>query len=142
MSELDLGSSATPTTPAPASPGTDLVLQPPAPVVVVEKEQAAGAVPVDAAKQAELRKRAAVDTRSPAFTQKVNSITTMGDSEMRASAAVSSRMLERPAAAMNAGRGRRGPTGDAQTRVANTLVDLRTTVTELDPNRADLSGAK
>jgi uncharacterized protein YaaN involved in tellurite resistance len=149
MSELDLGSSTTPTTPAPASPGTDLVLQPPAPVVVVEKEQAAGAVPVDDAKQAELRAKAeafaaelaAIDTRSPAFTQKVNSITTMGDSEMRASAAVSSRMLERPAAAMNAHRGR-GTPGDAQTRVANTLVDLRTTVTELDPNRADLTGAK
>jgi uncharacterized protein YaaN involved in tellurite resistance len=149
MSELDLGSSATPTTPAPASPGTDLVLQPPAPVVVIEKEQAAGAVPVDDAKQAELRAKAeafaaelaAIDTRSPAFAQKVNSITTMGDSEMRSSAAVSSRMLERPAAAMNAHRGR-GTPGDAQTRVANTLVDLRTTVTELDPNRADLTGAK
>jgi uncharacterized protein YaaN involved in tellurite resistance len=149
MSELDLGSSTTPTTPAPASPGTDLVLQPPAPVVVVEKEQAAGAVPVEDAKQAELRAKAeafatelaAIDTRSPAFTQKVNSITTMGDNEMRSSAAVSSRMLERPAAAMNAHRGR-GTPGDAQTRVANTLVDLRTTVTELDPNRADLTGAK
>ena len=35
-----------------------------------------------------------------------------------------------------------GSGGDAQTRVANTLVDLRTTVTELDPNRADLAGAK
>jgi uncharacterized protein YaaN involved in tellurite resistance len=149
MSELDLGSSTTPTSPAPASPGTDLVLQPPAPVVVVEKEQAATAVPVEDAKQAELRAKAeafaaelaANDTRSPAFAQKVNSITTMGDNEMRASAAVSSRMLERPAAAMNAHRGR-GTPGDAQTRVANTLVDLRTTVTELDPNRADLTGAK
>src|SRR4051794_27498378 len=149
MSELDLGSSTTPTSPAPASPGTDLVLQPPAPVVVVEKEQAAGAVPVDNAKQAELRAKAeafaaelaALDTRSPAFTQKVNSITTMGDNEMRSSAAVSSRMLERPAAAMNAHRGR-GTPGDAQTRVANTLVDLRQTITELDPNRADLTGVK
>jgi len=65
----------------------------------------------------------------------------MGDNEMRSSAAVSSRMLERPAAAMNAHRGR-GTPGDAQTRVANTLVDLRTTVTELDPNRADLTGVK
>ncbi len=35
-----------------------------------------------------------------------------------------------------------GGGGDAQSRVANTLVDLRTTVTELDPNRADLTGAK
>jgi uncharacterized protein YaaN involved in tellurite resistance len=35
-----------------------------------------------------------------------------------------------------------GSGGDAQTRVANTLVDLRATVTDLDPNRADLTGAK
>src|SRR6478672_11484246 len=34
------------------------------------------------------------------------------------------------------------PVAEAQTRVANTLVDLRATVTELDPNRADLGGAK
>ena len=45
-------------------------------------------------------------------------------------------MLERPAAAM----GKNG--GDAQTRVSNTLVQLRTTVTDLDPKRADLTGVK
>ncbi|GAA2395116.1 toxic anion resistance protein [Catellatospora methionotrophica] len=142
MSELDLGGAA------PTAPGTALVLTPPAPVVVVEKEQAAGAVPVDSGKQAELRSRAeafagelsALDMRSPAFSEKVGAITSMGDREMRASASVSSRMLERPAAALRSGRGRGGD--DAQTRVANTLVDLRTTVTELDPGRADLSGVR
>jgi uncharacterized protein YaaN involved in tellurite resistance len=46
-------------------------------------------------------------------------------------------MLDRPAAALGKKEG-----GDAQTRVASTLVDLRTTVTELDPKRADLTGAK
>jgi uncharacterized protein YaaN involved in tellurite resistance len=56
---------------------------------------------------------------------------------MRSSAAVSNRMLERPAAAMG-----KGKAGDAQTRVSNTLIDLRSTVTELDPNRADLTGVK
>jgi len=45
-------------------------------------------------------------------------------------------LLDRPAAAMGKG------TGDAQTRVANTLTDLRTTVTDLDPKRADLTGVK
>ena len=55
---------------------------------------------------------------------------------MRAAAAMSNRMLERPAAAM----GKNG--GDAQTRVSNTLVDLRHTVTGLDPKREDLTGAK
>lgn len=145
MSDLDLGSSPTlPTTPAPSASNA-LVLMPPAPVVVVEQEQAAGAVPVDAAKAAELAQKAnafvadlaAIDPKSPEFAQKVGAITAMGDKEMRESASVSNRMLERPAAAM----GKNGA-GDAQTRVATTLGELRATVTELDPNRADLTGVK
>jgi uncharacterized protein YaaN involved in tellurite resistance len=146
MSELDLGSTAAPAA-TPAAPVTsgELVLTPPAPVVVVKDEQAAGAVPLEQGKQAELRAKAesfvaelaALDARSPAFTQKVSAITSMGEQDIRASANVSSRMLDRPAAALGKKEG-----GDAQTRVANTLVDLRTTVTELDPKRADLTGAK
>ncbi len=139
MSELNLGS-----TPPPPAAATSLVLAPPAPVVVIEKEQAVGAVPLDSAKQVELRQKAAafvgelagLDTKSPAFAQKVGAITSMGDQDMRASAAVSNRILERPAAAM----GKNG--GDAQTRVSKTLVDLRSTVTELDPRRTDLTGLK
>lgn len=81
--------------------------------MVVQKEQAAGAVAVDDAKQRELRSRAeafaaelaALDTRSPAFSDKVSAITSMGEREIRASASVSSRMLERPAAAVRSGRG-------------------------------------
>lgn len=150
MSELDLG--ATPTaaaTTAPAAaPAGGLVLEPPAPVPVVKDEEAAGAVPVDDKTKSELAQRAAafaselvaIDHRSPDFTKKIDTITSMGDKDLRASANVSSRMLDRPAAVMKAGKG--GGGGDAQTRVANTLVDLRTTITELDPNRADLSGAK
>ncbi|MDT4971027.1 MAG: hypothetical protein QOG22_1170, partial [Pseudonocardiales bacterium] len=152
MSELDLGSTSTPATttaaPAPASTGTGLVLAPPAPVAVIEPAQAAGAIPVDLAKQTELQSKAAafaaelasMDTRSPAFTQKIDSITSMGDKDMRATAQVSNRMLDRPAAVIKASKG--GGGGDAQSRVANTLVDLRATVTELDPNRADLTGVK
>jgi uncharacterized protein YaaN involved in tellurite resistance len=150
MSELDLG--ATPTTTAttsatPAAAG-GLVLAPPAPVPVVKEEEAAGAIPVDEAKKSELAQKAAafaaelaaIDTRSPDFTKKVESITSMGDKDLRASANVSSRMLDRPAAVIRANKG--GSGGDAQTRVASTLIDLRQTVTELDPNRADLGGAK
>ncbi|TFV88577.1 toxic anion resistance protein [Blastococcus sp. CT_GayMR16] len=147
MSELDLGSTSTPNVAtsgaAPASGA--LVLAPPQAVVVVAAEQASDAVPLDDAKQVELRSKAtafvsdlvSLDTKSPAFAEKVASITTLGDREMRSSAAVSNRMLERPAAAMGKGKG-----ADAQTRVSNTLVDLRTTVTDLDPNRADLTGVK
>ncbi len=151
MSELDLGSTATPAaaaTPAATPAVGGLVLTPPAPVPVVQEEQAAGAIPVDDAKKSELAQRAeafanelaAMDTRTPEFSKKVESLTSMGDKELRASANVSNRMLERPAAAMKAGKG--GAGGDAQTRVAGTLNELRNTVTELDPNRADLTGVK
>jgi len=153
MSELDLGATptATPaaaaTAPAPVAAG-GLVLAPPAPVSVVKDEEAAGAVPVDDAKKTELQQKAAafaselagLDAHSPEFTKKVESITSMGDKDLRASANVSSRMLDRPAAVIKANKG--GSGGDAQTRVASNLVDLRPTVTDLDPNRADLSGAK
>lgn len=151
MSELDLSTPTTAPTAAPAAAAamsTSLVLTPPAPVQVVKQEQAAGAIPLDSAKQVELRSKAeafatelaSLDVRSPAFTQKVNAISSMGDADMRASANVSSRMLDRPAAALRSGRGRGGD--DAQTRVAGTLSELRATVTELDPNRADLTGVK
>ena len=151
MSELDLEaagntSAAAVTTTAPAAGG--LVLAPPAPVQVVKEEQAAGAIPIDDATKSELAKKAeafaneliSIDTKSPEFAKKVESITSMGDKDLRASANVSSRMLDRPAAVIKANKG--GGGGDAQTRVASTLVDLRQTVTELDPNRADLGGAK
>jgi uncharacterized protein YaaN involved in tellurite resistance len=147
MSELDLGTttpSATAWSPGPAAGSTDLVLAPPAPVVVVKEEQAAGAVPIDPGTQSALQQRAAgfaqelatIDAKSPEFTKKVASITSMGSQELRASAQVSNRMLDRPAAAL----GKNG--GDAQTRVAGSLVELRNVVTDLDPNRADLTGVK
>jgi len=150
MSELDLSVPAPAPTatasPAPTTSGA-LVLAPPAPVVVVAPEQVAGAVPIDDAKQTELQAKATqfvnglaeLDPRSPEFTQKVEQITTMGEQEMRSAASMSNRMLDRPAAAMKAGKA--GPV-DAQTKVSGTLTDLRRVITELDPNRADLSGAK
>jgi uncharacterized protein YaaN involved in tellurite resistance len=152
MSELDLGATPTAASGTPAAGGTaaagGLVLAPPDPVPVVKDEDAAGAIPIDDAKKTELQQKAeafanelaGIDTRSPEFTKKVDSITAMGDKDLRASANVSSRMLDRPAAVIKASKSRGG--GDAQTRVASTLVDLRQTITELDPNRADLGGAK
>ncbi len=150
MSELNLGSTTAPAaTPAAAAPlAGGLVLDPPQPVQLVKDEQAEGAIPVPDEKKSELAQRAAafaaelaaMDTRAPEFSQKVESITSMGDKELRASASVSNRMLDRPAAVMKAGKG--GGGGDAQTRVATTLNELRNTVTDLDPNRADLTGAK
>lgn len=146
MTELDLTSSAAP--PASGKPAESgaLVLAPPAAVLVVDDQQAAHAIPIASGKEVELQSKAnafvseltALDTRSPVFSQKVASITSMGEQDMRAAAAVSNRMLDRPALAL--GKGKQGD--DAQTRVSNTLVDLRTTVTDLDPKRADLTGVK
>lgn len=135
------------TSPAPGGQQpAPLVLAPPQPVAAVPAEQAAGAIPLDPDVRRELQTKAAafaaelaeLPPHSPEFSRKVGQLTSMGDRDMRASASVSSRLLARPAAAM---RGSRGG-GDAQTRLANTLVDLRMTVTELDPNRADLGGVK
>lgn len=128
--------------------GTALVLTPPQPVQVVSDDDADGAVPLDPAKQAELRAKAkafatelaTIDVNSPAFTEKVAGITSMGEREMRAAAGMSSRMLDRPAAALGRAKGR--PGADVQNQVSDTLVDLRNTITDLDPNRADLRGVK
>ncbi|GAB3674087.1 toxic anion resistance protein [Angustibacter aerolatus] len=136
-------------TPQPPAASTDLVLSPPAPVPAVPDEQAAGMVPLDPAKRAELAAKAqafvddlaARDPKSPDFVKKIDDIVRMGEQEIRASAQVSNRMLERPASSLAAAQGR-GPSGDAQVRVAKTLQDLRVTVTDLDPGRADLTGAK
>ena len=84
---------------------------------------------------------AAMDSRSPEFAKQIESITNMGASEIQASSQVSSRMLQRPAAALAGAKGNSGG-GDSQAKVAGTLNELRNTVTELDPGRADLSGAK
>ncbi|MBL7495454.1 toxic anion resistance protein [Frankia sp. CNm7] len=149
---LNLGGPLAPPAVATVKPpavGT-LELTPPAPVPVIPDDQVDSMVPIDEATRAQLRTRAAAfaddlaaqDPRSPAFQEKINDITRMGEREIVASARVSNRMLERPAAAMRSSRGRGGPAGDAQTRVAGTLVELRRTVTDLDPGRADLKGAR
>ncbi len=125
-----------------------LQLQPPAPVPVVEPQQAEGMLPVPLEKRTELQQKAtafagdlvSVDPRSPEFTKKVESITNLGAAEIAASANVSSRMLQRPAAALASAKGGQG--GDATAKVAGSLLELRTTVTELDPARADLSGVR
>ncbi|GAB3494107.1 toxic anion resistance protein [Flexivirga lutea] len=128
--------------PAAAPTSTGLVLEAPTPVPVIQDQQAVQAVPVAPEAQTELQQKAqafvteltAMDMKAPGFTEKVNSIVTMGDNEIRRSSDVSNRMLQRPAA--QAGK------DSAQSKVGGTLVDLRRTITDLDPNRADLKGPK
>jgi uncharacterized protein YaaN involved in tellurite resistance len=157
MSELDLGSTTDATTTdttasaSQESSGNELVLAPPQPVKTVENKEAEGAIPVDPKRKTELKQKAdgfakelaTMDTRAPAFAEKIDAMTSLGNDDMHASANMSNRMLERPAANVNANRGKGNKNGgDAQTRVAGTLTELRNSVTELDPNRADLSGKK
>jgi uncharacterized protein YaaN involved in tellurite resistance len=148
---LDLSKPLAPPAGAPAStgtPGSALELSPPAAVPVLPDEQVDSMVPLDESTRAELRRKATAfvedlssqDPHSPAFQDKVADITRMGEREIVASARVSNRMLDRPAQALTSARG--GKAADAQTRVSNSLVELRQTVTELDPAKADLKGAR
>jgi uncharacterized protein YaaN involved in tellurite resistance len=122
--------------------GNELVLTPPEPVAAIPSEKAKSLIPLDETKRSDLDRRAtsyvdsiaALDPRSPEFTKKIGDIATLGDGEVRASANVSNRMLERSVAALA---GAKGQAGDAQQRVAGKLLELRRTVEDLDPNDGD-----
>jgi uncharacterized protein YaaN involved in tellurite resistance len=147
VSELDLGAPLSPPEPDPSANAVQLT--PPAAVPEVRDDQAIGLVPVPADKQDELRDKARAFVEelaseqpgSPEYSRKVDDVVRMGERDVEASARASSRMLDRPSTSLAAAKGR-GAAGDPQTRVAQTLQDLRTTVTELDPARADLTGAR
>jgi uncharacterized protein YaaN involved in tellurite resistance len=73
---------------------------------------------------------ATLDSRSPEFAQKTESIRTMGDADIRAASAVSNRMLEAPVRAMSRG-------GlEAGSNVSKALTDLRRQIEDLDPSKA------
>ncbi|MFB8078179.1 toxic anion resistance protein [Streptomyces sp. NPDC056013] len=124
---------------------TPLVLTPPEPVPPVRAEQASGLVPVDEATRAELTRRAAeyvgsldgLDPRSPEFAGRIGEITALGTGEMRSAAQQSNRMLDRTIRSLDAGGG-----GDAQARVGSSLVELRRTITDLDPRDTPGRGLK
>jgi len=141
---LDLSSSTPAATPPAPTVETDLVLVPPAPVPNVGIAQASSMMPIDDARSAELAARAKAfiadlvgkDPHAPDFTKKLNDVSAMGRDEIRSAAAVTNRMLERPVAALAAARGT-GDEADAQRKVANTLVELRLTIEDLDPTKAE-----
>ena len=130
-----------PTTPAPApAPATatatapDFTLEAPSPVPAIEPEKAAGLVPVSAEEKTKLDTKVdafvadlvSVDANSPAFGEKVDQITRMGQEQIRAAAAMSNRFLDRPVRAM-----------DGEGSVGRDLAELRRTVEELDPGRKE-----
>ncbi|MFF6810124.1 toxic anion resistance protein [Streptomyces sp. NPDC012403] len=120
----------------------DFVLTPPEAVTPVPREKAGGLVPVDDSVRADMAAKAAayveglaaLDARSPEFAGKVGEITALGGGEMRAATAQSNRMLERTVRSLS------DKGGDAQSKVAGSLVELRRVVEDLDPR--DLPAGK
>ncbi len=119
---------------------TDFTLTPPDPVPQVAPAQAAGLVPVTSEQKSKLDTKVdafvnelvSVDANSPAFGEKVDQITRMGQEQIRAAAAMSNRFLDRPVRAM-----------DADGSVGKDLAELRRTVEDLDPGRqGKLSGPR
>jgi uncharacterized protein YaaN involved in tellurite resistance len=128
-----------------AGSNTALALVAPQPVAQVTDQQAmAQAQQVDpaAAKQIQatvnsyVDQLVALDEHSPDFDSKVEAIHSLGDADIRASAAVSNRLLQQPAKAMDS-----GPLSKTSD-VSNNLVKLRRTVEDLDPSRQGLLSKK
>ncbi|MFD9521899.1 toxic anion resistance protein [Streptomyces sp. NPDC059979] len=124
---------------------TPLVLSAPDPVAPVRKEQAAGLVPLQDGVRDEMARRAgeyvgslaAIDARSPEFAQRIGEITALGSADIRSAAQQSNRMLERAVRSLGS-----DGSGDAQGRVAGSLVELRRTVEDLDPRDTPAKGAR
>jgi uncharacterized protein YaaN involved in tellurite resistance len=117
-----------------------LVLTPPEPISAVTHDQAAASIQVDpatakqidAAVEAFVDKVSTLDVHSPDFEARVNSVNTLGNQEIRRSAEVSNRFLDRPVASME-----RGPLGHGS-NVSSSLVQLRRQVEDLDPSHHGL----
>lgn len=127
----------------PTLSGDDVfTLTPPEAVAPVPREKAGGLVPVDDGVRTDMARKAsdyvrdlaALDARSPEFASKVGEITGLGAGEMRTAAAQSNRMLERAVRSLP------DKGGDAQAKVAGSLVELRRVVEDLDPR--DLPASK
>ena len=113
-----------------------LTLTPPDAVTAVAPDQAAGAVKLDPAETAKLdgmvtRYLDAVttlDVHDAAFQTKVDDIQKLGDADIKASAQVSNRLLDKPLAAMS-----QGGVGEGSS-ISKSLLNLRHTVEDLDPS--------
>ncbi|QXE34974.1 toxic anion resistance protein [Streptomyces sp. GMY02] len=129
---------------SPGPAGSELILTPPEPVAPVRTEQAAGLVPLDDSVREEMTRRAteyvgslaAIDSRSPEFTTRIGEIANLGSGEIRNAAQQSNRMLDRTIHSLSSGG------EDAQSRVSNSLVELRRTVEDLDPRDMPGKGAR
>ncbi|WP_030290896.1 toxic anion resistance protein [Streptomyces katrae] len=122
-----------------------LVLTAPEPVAPVKREQASGLVPLQDGVREEMARRAGeyvgslagIDPRSPEFASRIGEISGLGAADIRSAAQQSNRMLERAVRSLGSDGG-----GDAQARVAGSLVELRRTVEDLDPRDTPAKGVK
>src|SRR6266540_1386642 len=127
------------------SSGTALALVPPQPVTAITDAQAekqaqqidpAAKQQIDATVAQYISTLLSADPHSPQFDTQLNAVHNLGDADIRASAAVSNRLLDRPAKAMESG------PFDPKSNVSNSLVKLRRTVEDLDPTQQGLFGKK
>lgn len=113
-----------------------ITLEPPQPVAVVPQDEADQMVKLDTAKVPELDAKVTdfvtsvltQPVNTPAFDEKVNSIHQLGSAEIRASAQISNRMLDRPAKSMDKSLFEGSP-------IAKSLTELRGIVEALDPSK-------
>src|SRR3954463_8802984 len=113
--------------PAPPAPGS--TTQAPA---MAPKIDAAALPGLDTKVDAYVTGLMAAQPGSPELTAKADDIRLMGDSDIRAAADSSNRLLETPVKAMRDG----GVSGTSQ--ISKSLLDLRRTVEDLDPSEASV----
>ena len=117
------------------APSQPPALTPPEPVAAIAPSDAANRVPLPPSETERLDQQVAqyigelttLDPQSGDFKTRVDAITALGDNEVRQSASVANRMLERPMHAMKNG------VFDDASPVSKGLLDLRKTVESLDP---------
>src|ERR1700733_2992841 len=113
-------------------------LTPPTPVAAIAPQEAANRVPLAAEETTRLDGQAGefigdlttLDPHGAEFKGRVDAILALGEGDIRASASVANRMLERPMNAMKKG------VYDGSSPVSKALGDLRNTVEALDPSKA------
>ena len=113
-----------------------ITLEAPQPVAVVPQDEADQIVKLDLTKVPELDAKVhdfvmhvlQTPVNTSVFDEKVNAIHQLGSAEIRASAQIANRMLDRPAKSMDKALFDNSP-------IAKSLTELRSVVEELDPTR-------
>lgn len=113
-----------------------ITLEAPQPVAVVPQDEADQLVKLDLTKVPELDAKVndfvmhvlQTPVNTSVFDEKVNAIHQLGSAEIRASAQIANRMLDRPAKSMDKALFNNSP-------IAKSLTELRSVVEDLDPSR-------